>query len=91
MKGPVGVAEDGLRIVTKPSSLKDARHWVVQVKRGGVWDYTILPTDQTLAVVPLPEVVGEFEDDPRLGVQAAVTFVVDRAGVASDKIVLELP
>ncbi|QDU72999.1 glycoside hydrolase family 10 protein [Mucisphaera calidilacus] len=85
------IADDGIRVVAGHRSLENARWWVIQVKRDGNWENTILPAISRMGLANMPATDKDMTDIPNLGVEAVVTFVVDELGIASDKVILELP
>ncbi|WP_428388032.1 glycoside hydrolase family 10 protein [Mucisphaera sp.] len=84
----VGINRHGARLLASGNSLRDMRVWAVQIKRNGVWDYEIYSAKDRSVVMPLP---GEPMQGADHGVEAIVAFTVDELGIASDKVILELP
>lgn len=85
------INDQGIRLVGGHLLPETARWWVVQVKRDGNWNHTILPADTRMAAVKLPETENDTSETPNQGVEAIVVFAVDELGISSPKTLIELP
>ncbi len=91
----VSVKRDGRRVVVRLDSVAPGLTWAVQAGVDGRWVHEVASAEQTevsieLPAAPKPENKDESATDVAKRPATVAAFVVDRAGVASDKSVVTL-